>query len=322
MTDLNLSQYEQHLAIERARRSQGELNLALFNWDPDEHPRNLLGRFAAKLSDLKPGGAITTRDGVKVHKTTDSSPRFYVTPGGTVGTALRNKDEADRLIAETKKTSDEIDDALARARKLRGDAAPEDQNVARRDIGLVGSDGGSIADRELGEGRHIDPTDTNRPVDMLHDSPEAAADHALHESKLTKYTSKSVEIAKAAKPYIGPLIGAVVATGLAYKYDGKLQEESDKVADAAWDAMKGISKDRSKASLRKNFGSWLGTWADSQWKRQEIKIERDIMSWLVDQASTAGMRKGAKLANAFLSQEVDVAAYEEALEAERGRLAG
>lgn len=44
------------------------LNMAIFNWDPDLHPRDLHGKFKKSLSQLKVGGTLETPDGLVVKK--------------------------------------------------------------------------------------------------------------------------------------------------------------------------------------------------------------------------------------------------------------
>lgn len=51
----------------------------IFNWDPREHPRNILGRFRQKVNNLDVGDAIKTRNGVKLTRFGDRN--YKVTYG-------------------------------------------------------------------------------------------------------------------------------------------------------------------------------------------------------------------------------------------------
>lgn len=44
------------------------LNMTIFKWDPNEHPRDLLGKFAEKLEGMQDGGKVMLPDGMTVTK--------------------------------------------------------------------------------------------------------------------------------------------------------------------------------------------------------------------------------------------------------------
>lgn len=78
MTDFDQEAFELALAQER-----DDLNLAIFSWDPNSHPRDLLGKFKGVLGGMKEGQKVELPDSTSVKKT---GRTFVVSPAGAKST--------------------------------------------------------------------------------------------------------------------------------------------------------------------------------------------------------------------------------------------
>lgn len=77
------------------------LNLAMFKWDPAQHPRDIFGKFKEKLASMSNGDGIVTPDGVRV---TRKKSGFVVNAKGEATEVKDIANAADMALDKDRKT--------------------------------------------------------------------------------------------------------------------------------------------------------------------------------------------------------------------------
>lgn len=106
------------------------LNMAIFHWDPHEHPRDLLGKFSEKLDSMGDGGKVMLPDGITVTK---KGGRFRIGIGDHTTPASFKKPESAAKKALDYSAANTHPDSLG------GDVSYTDREAALPNQSLIGN---------------------------------------------------------------------------------------------------------------------------------------------------------------------------------------